>query len=123
VPIWKDKLIKSEKHRKWISANHSCLICKNPEVQVAHIRHLPKGNVGLALKNDAFCVPLCCNHHTEQHTMNEIKFWLKYKINPIVIAIKLCTLSDCKKVNKLNEEGYFDGNTNYFRIVQKDSLQ
>ena len=87
---------------------------------MAHIRSLPKGNVGLALKNDAYCLPLCCNHHLEQHRMNEIKFWLKYNINPILVSIKLCTLSECKKVNTLKEEGYFNGNTNYFRILQKN---
>lgn len=119
----KTKLIKSEKHRRWIADNFPCVICKNPEVQVAHIRHLPKGNVGLGLKNDAFVLPLCVLHHREQHTMNEIKFWLKYNINPILIAIKLCTLSKCIKVNTLKESGYFNGNTNYFRVLQKDSLQ
>jgi len=123
VQIPKAKIIKSDKHRRWIASNFPCIICKNDEVQVAHIRNLPKGNIGLGLKNDAYCLPLCCDHHLEQHRMNEIKFWLKYNINPILISIKLCTLSECKKVNTLKEEGYFNGNTNYFRIVPKDSLQ
>lgn len=123
MQLLKQKYIKSETHRRWIADNFPCLICKNSEVQVAHIRHLPKGNVGMGMKNDAYCVPLCVEHHLQQHTMNEIKFWLKYNINPIIVAIKLCTLSECKKVNTLKEQGYFNGNTNYFRILPKDSLQ
>ena len=121
MEIRKVKIIKSKKHLKWVAENYSCLICKMPP-QVAHIRSLPDGNIGWGQKNDAYVIPLCPKHHIEQHNMNEIKFWLKYQINPIKVAIRLSKLSPCKKINKLESEGYF-GNTNYFRVVQKDSLQ
>lgn len=105
--ILKRKAIKSLKHLKFVST-HSCVICKNPEVQVCHIRNLPFGNVGLAQKNDCFVTPMCFPHHLEQHRMNEKKFWKKYYINPIYISYKLASISPCKKINKLAKEGYYD---------------
>ena len=122
--ILKRKAIKSLKHLKWVSQNYYCVICKNPEVQVCHIRNLPFGNVGLAVKNDAFVTPMCQNHHLQQHRMNERKFWQSYKINPIYISYKLACKSPCKKIQKLITEGYYDEYiSRYFGDNKESSLQ
>jgi hypothetical protein len=122
--ILKRKAIKSLSHLKWVSKNYTCVICKNPEVQVCHIRNLPFGNVGLAQKNDAFVTAMCYPHHREQHTMNERKFWTKYKINPIYISYKLACKSPCKKIQKLVTEGYYDEYIfRYFGDDKESSLQ
>jgi len=105
--IRKRKVVKSIRHLKWV-AGFPCVICKNPEVQVCHIRSLPDGNVGMSLRNDAFVTPMCYNHHREQHSIKEKNFWAKYKLNPIYISYKLACKSPCKKINSLIVEGYYD---------------
>lgn len=99
----KNKAVKSRKHLEWVAANHCCILCGNSEVQVAHIRHLPSGNVGLGIRDDRYCVALCFKCHQLQHTMNEKEFWKLNKINPIEIAYQLCQHSPCKKVKNFNE--------------------
>jgi hypothetical protein len=100
--------IKSKKHLMYV-AQFSCLICGSDSVQVAHIRHLPSGNIGMGKKDDRYTVPLCFKCHQEQHGMNERKFWRKYNINPMRIAKILCLKSPCNKVKDFNET------TDYFK--------
>ena len=98
-------------------AQYPCLICGSDSVQVAHIRHLPSGNVGLAKKDDRYTVTLCFNHHQEQHGMNERKFWRKYNINPMRIARILCLKSSCNQVKDFQETtDYFKEGTNETRV-------
>jgi hypothetical protein len=55
------------RHRRWVKS-HSCCVpdCPALEVDFAHIR--TAANAGVALKShDSFGVPLCFNHHREQH--------------------------------------------------------
>jgi hypothetical protein len=100
--------IKSKKHLMYV-AQFSCLICGSDSVQVAHIRHLPSGNIGMSRKSDQYTVPLCFKCHQEQHGMNERKFWRKYNINPMRVAKILCLKSPCNKVKDFNET------TDYFK--------
>lgn len=100
--------VKSKKHLQFV-ASHCCLICRNSEVQVAHIRHLPSGNQGLSRKDDRYCIPLCFSCHQAQHKMNERLFWQKYGINPLGVAKQLCLKSPCKKVKEFTES------INYFK--------
>ena len=90
-------------------AEYPCLICGSDSVQVAHIRHLPSGNVGMSSKNDMYCVPLCFACHSKQHSMNERKFWENSLINPMEVAKELCLQSPCNKVKDFQES------TDYFR--------
>jgi hypothetical protein len=118
MQIRKVKIIKSEKHRRFV-ASYSCIICKSPNVQCAHIRSIPKyGNVGMAVRNDAFCVPLCISHHAEQHLIGENKFYFKYSINPIYISEMICKDSPCKKIQSL-PEGFFDEYRQYTKTHSK----
>jgi len=105
----KNKTVKSKKHLNWVGTNHCCILCSHSEVQVAHIRHLPSGNLGVGRKDDRYCVPLCYKCHALQHTMNEREFWKTYNVNPLEFAYQLCCHSPCSKVKKFNET------TNYFR--------
>ena len=108
----KKRLVKSRKHLMFV-AEYPCIICGSDSVQVAHIRHLPSGNVGLGVKDDRYTVPLCFGCHSKQHSMNEIKFWELNMINPMLVALDLCLQSNCKKVKDFNES------TDYFREGKK----
>lgn len=47
---------------------------------------------GLQAKpDDKWAVPMCCEHHREQHMMNEMSFWWRANRNPITIAQQLYT--------------------------------
>ena len=91
----KSNMIRSKVHLKYVS-EHPCTICGREDVQAAHIRYTGSG-IGLK-PCDSFVVPLCIEHHQEQHTMNERMFWHLYKIDPVSRALPLCAESPDKKI-------------------------
>jgi len=90
--------IQSRNHLMFV-ASQPCLICRRDDVQSAHIRYT---GAGMGMKPcDSFVVPLCIEHHQEQHSMNERMFWHLYKINPVAKALALCAESPDKKIEKV----------------------
>lgn len=84
---------KDKKHLDWIR-QQPCVICgDNTTVEAAHIRtqklELGKDDFGCGRPSDKWCLPLCGQHHREQHSMNEMAFWKKYEIDPFMLAIKM----------------------------------
>lgn len=71
--IPKMKIIRDEKHRRFI-ASLPCCNCGGDRVQAAHIRFQNGGGMGLK-PCDSQCVPLCCDCHAKQHEIGEKKFW------------------------------------------------
>ncbi len=65
--------IRDKRHRRFV-ASLPCVICRRTDVQAAHIS---SGNgAGMGLKSGDNCiVPLCCTCHTQQHKVDEVKFW------------------------------------------------
>lgn len=72
-----------------------CLCCgDNVHTEAAHIRmasmRAAKRPTGMGEKpDDCWTVPLCGNHHREQHGINERVFWLNHDIDPIFVALAL----------------------------------
>ena len=127
MQIRKANIIDSVKHQKFV-ASFPCVVCGiNTEVQCCHIRSIPKlGNVGKGIRDDRFCIPMCFQHHTEQHLIGELEFFDKYNINPILISMKLASISPCKKINQAKQEGSYNGKLNYqqhIRNNKKNTLQ
>jgi hypothetical protein len=101
------KILRSKTHLQFV-AEQGCCICGRTDVQSAHIRYT---GAGVGMKPcDCFTVPLCIEHHQEQHSMNERMFWHLYKINPIAKALALCAESPDKKIRKV----IFDRFSNHF---------
>jgi hypothetical protein len=122
LQIPKAQIIKSEKHRRFV-ASKSCVICLNPYTQCCHIRSIPNyGNVGMSVRNDAFCIPMCVEHHLEQHKIGEYIFYSKYYINPVYVSEQLCKISPCKKIQGL-KEGFFDEYRKYFKDNAKSDVR
>jgi len=69
-----------------------CLICMTEKkIEAAHIRmadrRLGKRETGMAEKSDDdFTLPLCADHHADQHKHNESQWWADRGIDPVVIA-------------------------------------
>ena len=91
-------------------------------VQCCHIRSIPNyGNIGMSVRNDMFCLPMCIFHHQQQHEIGEFFFYKKYGKNPILIAEHFAKLSPCKKIQ--NEvEGFYDEHRNYFKYDEDYTL-
>lgn len=70
-----------------------CLSCDaDPTREAAHLRlGVPKG-MGLK-SDDRWTVPLCHDCHMEQHSVGEVTFWLRLKLDPIRIAAELHRVS------------------------------
>jgi hypothetical protein len=84
---------RDEKHLDYIRTL-PCCICGAINTEAAHIRtaSLENGKLSTGMQekpSDKWTVPLCNAHHREQHTMHELKFWAKYRIDPFMLAIKL----------------------------------
>jgi len=127
VQILKANIIHSVKHQKFV-ASFPCVVCGNDtQVQCCHIRSIPKvGNVGKGIRDDRFCIPMCFTCHTQQHLIGELEFFKKYNINPILISMKLASISPCIKINQAKQEGAYNGKLNYqehIRNNKKSSLQ
>jgi hypothetical protein len=127
VQIAKANIIHSVKHQKFV-ASFPCVVCgDDTQVQCCHIRSIPKlGNVGKGIRDDRFCIPMCFTCHTQQHLIGELEFFEKYNINPILISMKLASISPCIKINQAKQEGAYNGRINYkehIRNNKKSSLQ
>jgi hypothetical protein len=71
-----------------------CLICGRAGVHVAHVRYAEpragKPITGIGTKpSDVFTVPLCPEHHAQQHKGAERAFWSHHAIDPIFVALAL----------------------------------
>lgn len=95
------KRIKDDRHLAFIrtlpsvlSGSYGCEAC--------HIRYgdpmYRKKRTGRGQKpDDAWTVPLTPDEHREQHSMNEVNFWNRYRIDPLAIAQKLYEVSGDKE--------------------------
>ena len=127
MQIAKANIIHSVKHQKFV-ASFPCVVCGNDtQVQCCHIRSIPKfGNVGKGIRDDRFCIPMCFTCHTQQHLIGELEFFEKYNINPILISMKIASISPCNKINQSKQEGAYNGKLDYrqhIRNNKKSSLQ
>ena len=127
MQIPKANIINSVKHQKFV-ASFPCVVCgNNTQVQACHIRSIPKvGNIGKGIRDCRFLIPMCFPHHSEQHQIGELHFFEKYNINPILISMKLASISPCNKINQSKQEGAYNGKLNYqehIRNNKKSSLQ
>lgn len=72
-----------------------CVVClRENETEACHLRasdsRYGKVNPGLGRKaDDKWTTPLCGDHHREQHSMNELRFWSSHGINPFQLALCL----------------------------------
>lgn len=84
---------RDNKHLEFIRSL-PCAICGGINTEAAHIRTASlahgKSHTGMQEKpSDKWAVPLCNEHHREQHGMNELAFWKRYGIDPFVLAMTL----------------------------------
>ena len=85
---------RDEKHLDYIRSLPCCICKDNTSTEAAHIRtaSLDHGKRGAGMQeksSDKWALPLCGKHHREQHSMNEMKFWAKYGIDPFMLAMTL----------------------------------
>ena len=84
----------NEKHLQFIR-ELPCIVCgDNTSTEAAHIRmanrYAAKRECGKAEKpDDTWTLPLCGEHHREQHAMNELSFWRLQDIDPHFAALAL----------------------------------
>jgi hypothetical protein len=85
--------VKDSKHLDFIRSQPCCICGDNTTTEAAHIRTsnlaLGKDDFGWGRPSDKWVLPLCNSHHRLQHTMNEMKFWAKYGIDPFALAITM----------------------------------
>ncbi len=87
-----------------------CVVCSSPFTEAAHLRMscrlAGKREVGMGEKpDDRWTLPLCSQHHREQHTMNESAFWINRGLRwPTFLSLALqVTFPDVGEAEKLIE--------------------
>lgn len=79
-------------HRAWIRTLPCSVVgCRGPSV-CAHVRQNTGGGTGIK-PHDRWTVPLCDNHHKEQHAIGHVSFDRKHGIDLRAIAIRLADIS------------------------------
>ena len=71
-----------------------CVVCGRSGVEAAHVRftelRAAKPITGMGIKpDDSWTLPLCPEHHREQHKGNERAFYVAHGIDPIFVALAL----------------------------------
>ncbi len=92
------------RHRKFVRS-HCCCVpgCQAAEVQFAHVRSANNSGVGLK-PHDCFGVPLCFNHHQEQHQVGQGTFEDRHGLDLTAIARELvCRSPDAAMRLSLHE--------------------
>lgn len=83
-----------EAHLNFIRSLPCCVCGNDIQTEAAHLRapnlDYGKRHTGLQEKpSDLWTLPLCGDHHREQHKANEVNFWTNLGINPWVLALSL----------------------------------
>ena len=86
--------VKDGAHLDFIRSLPCCCCGDNTSTEAAHIRTgdlaYGKRNTGGSEKpSDRWTLPLCGNHHRDQHKGSEGLFWANKGINPYVLAMSL----------------------------------
>ena len=84
---------RDEHHLRFIRSLKCCL-CGKPNPDPAHIRSAnaiygKRETGGQEKASDKWTVPLCREHHDEQHDGNELKFWAAKRLDPFGLALAL----------------------------------
>jgi DNA recombination protein Rad52 len=67
-------------------ATHPCLVCGRQPAEAHHLKFSQPSALGRKV-SDAFTVPLCALHHRDLHTTgNELAWWERKQIDPLVTA-------------------------------------
>lgn len=82
-------------HLQWIRG-FTCIAWKSGDcagrMVAAHVDHA--GGKGMSMKvSDAYTVPMCDHHHTEQHRIGWRSFEVRHGIDAIAEALKLARVS------------------------------
>lgn len=77
---------RSPAHRAWVRS-HQCSVpgCLSMPIEAAHVRRGTDGGMGQK-PSDIWCISLCRDHHTEQHTIGESSFEARHGINMRALA-------------------------------------
>lgn len=82
-----------------------CLRCGGPS-EAAHVRmasaaHEKHSGIG-EKPSDMWALPLCHEHHMEQHREGENEFWARLGIDPIALCLKLKAAGSIEKMRDLS---------------------
>lgn len=99
-----------DKHHADFIRELPCIICRdNISTECCHIRmsdgRISKPPTGIGIRpDDRFTVPMCSKHHREQHAGSERKFWDRYNIDAVLIALALYSISgDVEEAERIIE--------------------
>jgi hypothetical protein len=94
-PDIKAPRVKDEAHLSFVR-QLPCVLCMKPS-EACHVRFSDARygtHTGMGRKpNDAFTVPMCRDHHIQQHSGSEVAFWEDLGIDAHALALSLYMVS------------------------------
>jgi DNA recombination protein Rad52 len=92
------KRLRDKDHLQFV-ASHPCLVCGRQPAEAHHLKFSQPSALGRKA-SDAFTVPLCALHHRDLHTTgNELAWWERKHIEPIIAADRLWNESHGRAVS------------------------
>ena len=93
------------RHRAFLRRHHCCVPgCEQLPIEVAHVRSAANSGTGLR-PHDSSAVPLCHEHHAEQHRIGQPAFERRYRIDLAALAADFTRLSpDLKMKEAMNDQ-------------------
>lgn len=93
--------VQSDQHLRFIRSLPCCVCGTRVGVEAAHIRMAApaygKRDTGIGQKaDDRWTLPLCRQHHDEQHRGAELEFWRHHGIDPFVLALAIFGCGETK---------------------------
>lgn len=91
---------RDEKHLAMIR-QLPCIKCGKGPSDAAHVRKASAEHgkaPGIMKPDDKWALPLCHEHHMEQHSQGENEFWARLGIDPIALCLKLKAAGSIEKM-------------------------
>lgn len=83
--------VKNARYLRLLRLEPCCICGDNTSTEAAHLRtssiEIGKDDHGWGRPNDTWCLPLCGQHHRDQHAAgDELAFWERHGRNPFELA-------------------------------------
>lgn len=78
-----------------------CTKCGKSPCDAAHVRKASAEHgkaPGIMKPDDKWALPLCHEHHMEQHSQGENEFWARLGIDPLALCLKLKAAGSIEKM-------------------------
>lgn len=100
------KIVKREKDESHLALIRQlpCIKCGKSPCDAAHVRMASAVHgkaPGIVRPDDKWALPLCHEHHMEQHREGENEFWARLGLDPIALCLRLKAAGTVERMGRV----------------------